>query len=64
MHRLFWKPNNINALCWAFYYFNENKEIDLTTFQIMCCIFNHNSSILNLNPKTQARQWLLLVSQP
>ncbi len=28
MHRLFWKPNNINALCWAFYYFNENKEIN------------------------------------
>jgi hypothetical protein len=33
MHKLFWKPNNINALCWAFYHVNENKEIDLTTFQ-------------------------------
>jgi len=22
--RLFWKPNNINALYWAFYYVNDN----------------------------------------
>ncbi len=64
MNRLFWKPNNINALCWAFYYVNENKEIDLTTLQGMCCIFCHNSLVLNLNPKTQVRQWLFLMSQP
>jgi hypothetical protein len=22
--RLFWKPNNINALCWVFYCVNDN----------------------------------------
>ncbi len=37
--RLFWKPNNRNALCWAFYYVNDNKEIDLIAPQIMHYIF-------------------------
>jgi hypothetical protein len=25
--RLFWKPNNINELCWAFYYGNDTKKL-------------------------------------
>jgi hypothetical protein len=37
--RLFWKPNNRNALCWAFDYVNDNKKVDLITLQIMHCIF-------------------------
>ncbi len=60
MDRLFWKPININALCWAFYYVNDNKEVDLTTLQVMCFIFCHNSSILNLNPKTQVKRKLIM----
>jgi hypothetical protein len=56
MHRLFWKPNNINALCWALYYVNDNKEVDLITLQVMHCIFCHNSLLLNLNPKIQAKK--------
>jgi hypothetical protein len=58
MHRSFWKPNSINALCWAFYYVNDNKEIDLTTPQVTCCIFCHKSSVLNLNKKTQAKKMI------
>jgi hypothetical protein len=58
--RLFLKPNSRNALCWAFYYVNNNKEVDLTTPQVMCCIFYHNNSILNLNPKTQDRKGLII----
>jgi hypothetical protein len=27
--RLFLKPNSRNALCWAFYCVNDNKEVDL-----------------------------------
>jgi hypothetical protein len=49
--RLFWKLNSKNVLCWAFYYVNDNKEVDLTTLQIMHCIFCCNNLILNLNPK-------------
>ncbi len=52
--RLFWKSNSRNALCWAFYCVNDNKEVDLITPQIMRCILCHNSLVLNLTPKTQA----------
>jgi hypothetical protein len=54
--KTFWKPNSKNALRWAFYCVNDNKEVDLTTHQIMCCILFHNSLILNLTPKIQARK--------
>jgi hypothetical protein len=33
--RAFWKGNIINTLCWAFYYVNDNKEVNVTTFQTM-----------------------------
>jgi len=33
--RLFWKPHSKNALCWAFFYLNGNKEVDLIVLQIM-----------------------------
>jgi hypothetical protein len=32
---LFWKPHSKNALCWAFLYVNDNKEVDLIAPQIM-----------------------------
>jgi hypothetical protein len=47
-------------LCWAFYNVNDNKKIDLTTPQAMCCIFCHNNPILNLNPKNQAKKRLII----
>jgi len=57
--RLFWKLSYVNALCWAFYCVIENKEFDLITPQVMCCIICYNNSILNLNPKTQARRFII-----
>jgi hypothetical protein len=33
--KLFWKPHSKNALCWAFFYVNDNKEVDLIAPQIM-----------------------------
>jgi hypothetical protein len=39
---------------------NDNKEVNLTTPQVMCCILCHDSLILNLNPKTQARKRLII----
>jgi len=41
---LFWELNNKNALRWAFYCINDNKEIHLICFQIMHCILCHNSN--------------------
>ncbi len=58
--RLFWKPNNLNALYWAFYYVNDSKEVSLTTPQVMHDILCYNNPILNLNPKTQARRRLII----
>jgi len=50
--KLFWRGNNINALCWAFYCVNDNKEVIVIAFQTMCCILCHNNPIFNVNPKT------------
>jgi hypothetical protein len=44
----------------SIYYVNNNKEVDLTTPQVMCCNFYHNNSILNLNPKTQDRRGFII----
>jgi hypothetical protein len=60
VQRSFWRGNNINALCWAFYYANDNKEIHVIASQTMHCIFSHSNPILNLNPKTQARKGLII----
>jgi hypothetical protein len=49
--QMFWKPNSINVLCWAFYCVNDNKEEDLIAFQIMHCVFCYNNIVLNLNSK-------------
>jgi len=58
--RTFWRRNNINALCWAFYCVNDDKEVNVITSQIMCCILCHNNPILNVNPKTQAKKGLII----
>ncbi len=39
VQRWSWKRNNRNALCWAFYCVNDNKEVTITTPQTMCYIF-------------------------
>jgi hypothetical protein len=49
--KVFWRRNSRNALCWAFYCANDNKEVNVTTFQTMHCIICHNNLILNVNPK-------------
>jgi hypothetical protein len=37
--RVFWRRNSKNALCWAFYCVNDNKEVNVTILQTMHCIF-------------------------
>ncbi len=48
------------VLCQAFYYVNDNKEVDLITLQIVHYIICHNNPILNLNSKNQARGRLII----
>jgi len=58
--KVFWKRNRKIALCWAFYYVNDNKKISVTTSPIMHCILCHKNPILNVNPKTQVRKGLII----
>jgi hypothetical protein len=58
--RYFGKKKSKNALCWAFSCVNDNKEVNLTTPQIMHCILCHNNPIVNVNIKTQARKGLII----
>ncbi len=37
---LFPKSSSRNALCWAFYYVTNNKQVELTPPQAMHCIFS------------------------
>jgi hypothetical protein len=57
--RAFWRRNSRNALCWAFYCVNDNKEVNVIIPQTMRCILCHNNPILNVNPKMQARKGLI-----
>jgi hypothetical protein len=49
---IFWKSHNIIALCWAFYWVNDNKDVDVKSLQIMRCIFCYNNLVAISNPKT------------
>ncbi len=60
VQRSFWKGNNVNALCWAFYCVNGNKVVNVIAPQTMHCYLCHSKPILNLNPKTQARKRLII----
>jgi hypothetical protein len=57
---VFCRGNNINALFWAFYCMNDNKEVYVIVLQTMHCIFCNNNPILNVNPKIQARKRLII----
>jgi hypothetical protein len=58
--KIIWKLHSKNALCYAFFFVNDNKEVDLTTLEIMHYIFCYNSLILNSNPKNQAKRGLII----
>jgi len=45
----------MNAICWAFYCINDDKEIDLGNFQIMRC-FCYDSHVHVLNPNIKERK--------
>jgi hypothetical protein len=55
-----WIHDSINALCWPFYYVNNNKLGDLKCSQLMRCIFYYASPILITNAKIEARKGLIL----
>jgi hypothetical protein len=61
VQRIKWKlGHNRNATCWAFYYVNDNKEVDVKFLQIMKYILCYINPMLVSNMKTQARKSLIL----
>jgi hypothetical protein len=50
-----WKTHNRNAICWAFYYVNDDKEIDLRNLLVMRCVFGYNNHMYVLNPHTKEK---------
>ncbi len=51
LQRKKWIHDSINALCWLFYYVNDNRLVDLKCSQLMRCILYYASSILTTNAK-------------
>jgi hypothetical protein len=41
-----WKSHNMKALCWAIYYGDDNKYVDVSCPQILQCILCYNNLIL------------------
>jgi hypothetical protein len=54
----FWN-HIVNFFLWAFYYVNDNKNVDVEHAQIMHCILCYNGPINASNPRTQARKGLI-----
>jgi hypothetical protein len=58
--RKIWKSHNRNAICWDFYYVNDNKEVDPRNFdQVMRCLFCYNSLAHVFNPNKRKRKKLI-----
>ncbi len=55
-----WRHDNKNALCWSFYYVNDNKPMDVKCSQLMRCILCYASLFVISNTKTQVRKGLIL----
>jgi len=57
IQRKIWKGHTRNAICWAFYYANDDKESDPRNPQVMRCQFCYNSLVhaFNLNKKKKKR---------
>jgi hypothetical protein len=59
LQRKNWIHDSINALCWSFYYVNDNKLVDFKCHQLMRCIIYYASLILITNAKIEASKGLI-----
>lgn len=50
----FWKLHGRMLLCQAFYYVNDNSNVDFENSQIMCFIHCHKNLINAINRRAQA----------
>ncbi len=54
-----WRGHNINFLCWAFYYVNDGKEVEIWFHQVMRCIMCYDNVVNILNSRTKKREGLI-----
>ncbi len=48
-----WRRHSRNVICWAFYYVNDDKEVDLLNLQVMRCVLCYNNPMYALYPNTK-----------
>jgi hypothetical protein len=50
------RRHNINSLCWAFYFVNDGKKIEVASHQVIRCILCYDNVINIPNPKIKERK--------
>jgi hypothetical protein len=56
VQRNFWRGHITNSLCWGFYCVNDEKEVEITSHQVMKCILCYDNVINIPNPRTKERK--------
>jgi len=59
VQRKFWRRNNTNLLCWAFYCVNDGKEVEIASHQVTRCILCYDNVVNILNVRTKERKGLI-----
>ncbi len=59
VQRKIWRGHNIIFLCWAFYYVNDGKEVEVWSRQVMRCIMCYDNVVNITNPITRKRKGLI-----
>ncbi len=59
MHKDYFENHNKNALCWVFFYVNDNKEVDLIAPQIMHYILLQQSNF-EFKSKNSSKRGLII----
>ncbi len=54
-----WRFHNRNALCWSFYYVNDNSKVNLHAPQMMHCLLCHSQLFVSMNSRKQLRKDLI-----
>ncbi len=51
--RKMWRGHNKNSLCYTFYCVNDEKEVEVASYQVVRCILCYDNAINILNPRTK-----------
>jgi hypothetical protein len=59
--KIYWKPHDINFLCWAFYYVNGGSKVDVNVSQLMHCLiyYDNLTAFVIINQRTRLMKSLV-----